>query len=121
MTRPIVGTTLKLFWEKAMATAIQTTTRMSACKLQRANTLVRADHKLVGGPFEKFEKARSQEKKKAIVTARWSCFIHQKPSARFEPLHLLSGRMFEYDAFLRANVEISRAAPYFAISTHQGA
>ncbi|APW48559.1 hemerythrin [Rhodoferax antarcticus] len=45
----------------------KTAARKTASKAQDATTMLRADHKLVSGLFEDFEKARSPEKKKAIV------------------------------------------------------
>lgn len=45
----------------------KTATHKTAAKPQDATTMLRADHKLVSGLFEDFDKARSPEKKKAIV------------------------------------------------------
>lgn len=51
-----------------MANTTQTAARKSATKPQDATAMLRADHKLVSSLFDDFEKARSTEKKKAIVT-----------------------------------------------------
>ncbi len=47
--------------------AKKTTTGTTKSKPQEATAMLRADHKLVSGLFEDFEKARSPAKKKAIV------------------------------------------------------
>ncbi len=52
---------------RTKTTRRKTTTRKTASKAPEATTMLRADHKLVSGLFEKFEKARSSERKKAIV------------------------------------------------------
>ncbi len=55
-----------------MATTTSSTTRRTAtsktaAQPQEATAMLRADHKLVSGLFEDFEKARSAARKKAIV------------------------------------------------------
>lgn len=52
---------------KTKTTRRKTTARKAASKPVEATAMLRADHKLVSDLFEKFEKARSSEKKKAIV------------------------------------------------------
>jgi hemerythrin superfamily protein len=90
ITSPIVGKGFKLFKEKTMATASKTAAKTAAKTSAKtpikaaaktapkktatgksagpdATTLLRADHRLVSGLFDDFEKARSPAKKKAIV------------------------------------------------------
>ena len=45
----------------------KTATKKTASKPQEATAMLRADHKLVSGLFEEFDKARSPARKKAIV------------------------------------------------------
>lgn len=50
-----------------MATTVRNTRKSTNTRPQEATTLLRADHKLVAGLFEDYEKATSNAKKKSLV------------------------------------------------------